>query len=192
MTKEQYLKHKEIIDAWANGAEIEFKTIDDGWVDAKNPNWILDLEYRVKPQPNYLELHEKCELKVGDRVRVIKLWTKKETDDCLGANVSDDVVNKAGVIMAKDNNSYKVRLEGINTNWFYPYFVLEKVVEEWTPFTFEDDLVGRTVIHKKEGSKYLIIIQDKTLVEVSYNTVKYDDLLKHYTFLDGSPCGKLK
>jgi len=38
MTREQYLKHKEIIDAWANGAEIEFKSIDDSWVDAENPN----------------------------------------------------------------------------------------------------------------------------------------------------------
>ena len=46
--------HKEI-KAWADGAEIEFRsTLDDIWDDVKeNPLWETreDWEYRIKPQP---------------------------------------------------------------------------------------------------------------------------------------------
>ena len=46
-------KHAEIIKAWADGAEIEYRheyTI--GWCScAETPEWNDDVEYRVKPEP---------------------------------------------------------------------------------------------------------------------------------------------
>ena len=49
----QHKWHKEI-KAWADGAIIQFKTID-GWEDCyeNNPSWTLDneIKFRIKPQP---------------------------------------------------------------------------------------------------------------------------------------------
>lgn len=50
-------KHVELIKAWADGAQIQFKARSDvDWEDAK-PNealgWIDNLEYRIKPEREY-------------------------------------------------------------------------------------------------------------------------------------------
>jgi hypothetical protein len=45
----QHKWHEEI-KAWADGAVIEFLT-EDGWLDAGDPEWNEDSEYRIKPQP---------------------------------------------------------------------------------------------------------------------------------------------
>ena len=41
--------HDEIV-AWSEGAEIEFLS-EDGWLNAGEPEWNEDSEYRIKPQP---------------------------------------------------------------------------------------------------------------------------------------------
>lgn len=42
-------KHAEVIKAWADGAEIEYRSNGyTGWCDATTPNWAEHLEYRVK------------------------------------------------------------------------------------------------------------------------------------------------
>ena len=43
---------KDVIIAWANGEEIEFRNPDFSmeWRSIKNPSWLLDTEYRVKPK----------------------------------------------------------------------------------------------------------------------------------------------
>jgi len=51
MTREEYLKHKELMEAWANGAEIEgYFGRTYGWVHIDNPSWAEDFEYRIKPK----------------------------------------------------------------------------------------------------------------------------------------------
>lgn len=43
-------KHAEIIKAWADGAEIEYKSVSGSWVAVSdNPNWHVWNDYRVKP-----------------------------------------------------------------------------------------------------------------------------------------------
>jgi hypothetical protein len=54
VTREAYLKHKDLIEAWANGAEIKYlgKEINEDneiWIDCVNPKWNEDKEYRIKP-----------------------------------------------------------------------------------------------------------------------------------------------
>ena len=46
----QHKWHKEI-KAWADGAEIEFKGAVDSWLEVKLPQWLDDVEYRIKPKP---------------------------------------------------------------------------------------------------------------------------------------------
>lgn len=44
-------KHKDLIIAWANGAEIQmYSTLYVGWVDCPNPVWADCYEYRIKPR----------------------------------------------------------------------------------------------------------------------------------------------
>jgi len=57
-------KHADLIIAWANGAKIQVKIPKDhfedcfrdrldwtGWMDTKQPEWNLNKEYRIKPEP---------------------------------------------------------------------------------------------------------------------------------------------
>lgn len=51
-------KHAEIIKAWADGKEIEFRASDKfdfSPVRNPNPGWNYDYEYRIKPEPKYPE-----------------------------------------------------------------------------------------------------------------------------------------
>ena len=42
-------KYAEIIKAWADGAEVEFRSsLGIPWKTASNPNWVNHYEYRVK------------------------------------------------------------------------------------------------------------------------------------------------
>ena len=52
-------KHAELIKAWADGAEIQYRFHSNApWVDKEKPVWDLGNEYRIKPKTiryrNYL------------------------------------------------------------------------------------------------------------------------------------------
>lgn len=50
MTRAEYKKNKSIMDAWANGAAIEFLDIEGKWqAISGDPKWFDNLEYRIKP-----------------------------------------------------------------------------------------------------------------------------------------------
>lgn len=42
-------KHRDLIIAWANGAEVQL-LIDESWVDIDVPSWLEKQEYRIKPK----------------------------------------------------------------------------------------------------------------------------------------------
>jgi len=44
-------KHSELIKKWADGAEIQVKNPYNEWVDEQYPDWDLNLQYRIKPEP---------------------------------------------------------------------------------------------------------------------------------------------
>ena len=45
-------KHAELIKAWADGAEIEYKgLVASGWMRLGNPDWSGLGDYRIKPEP---------------------------------------------------------------------------------------------------------------------------------------------
>ena len=43
-------KHADLIKAWADGAEIEFRWGDEEWVATSYPEWNLLAQYRIKPE----------------------------------------------------------------------------------------------------------------------------------------------
>lgn len=44
-------KHADLIIAWANGAEIEFRqSVSQAWVLVRDPVWAERTEYRIKPE----------------------------------------------------------------------------------------------------------------------------------------------
>ena len=43
-------KHAELIKAWADGAEIEYKVHNGGWVALEHPSWDDHNEYRIKSE----------------------------------------------------------------------------------------------------------------------------------------------
>ena len=65
-----------------------------------------------------------------------------------------------------------------------------KPAHEYVPFTFEDaeQLTGKVVRSKNENWVEMIIWCSNAGTSVD----KYEDILSDYTFIDGSPCGKLK
>jgi hypothetical protein len=44
-------KHAELIKAWADGAEIEWRAGIDIWVEVSSPQWDGEREFRIKPEP---------------------------------------------------------------------------------------------------------------------------------------------
>ena len=49
-------KHAELIHAWADGAQIQWRDLkdDERWSDIRIPNWLEDCEYRIKPEPDVI------------------------------------------------------------------------------------------------------------------------------------------
>lgn len=64
--------HADLIIAWANGAEIEYRRIvrrgtPDKWDDVKQPTWDEHTAYRIKVEPkpdfvkyDFIRYHENC------------------------------------------------------------------------------------------------------------------------------------
>jgi len=44
-------KHADLIHAWAEGAEIQIKWVNDSWVDVTGPSFHPGETYRIKPTP---------------------------------------------------------------------------------------------------------------------------------------------
>jgi len=44
-------KHADLIHAWADGAEIQWKNRNGQWEDMGEPLWNENHEYRIKPEP---------------------------------------------------------------------------------------------------------------------------------------------
>ena len=63
MTREQAKELLPIIQAYAEGKDIEMLTVDNEWIKATFPNFTLNPRfYRIKPEPKYrpFETKEEC------------------------------------------------------------------------------------------------------------------------------------
>ena len=155
-------KHAECIKAWADGAQIQYKTPTcTQWNDCKDPSWILTWQYRIKPAIEIPEgftpweggehcpVHPKCMIEVvlrnGKRNKIPvsagKLrWGHRVLDSC-------DII------------AYKVVKNAPVVRW---QFILEDKPsgQPWIPAYFFKDEVdvlkkfsGSTIIGKAEWSR---------------------------------------
>lgn len=70
--------------------------------------------------------------------------------------------------------------------------IVNKPLEDtYVPFTFKDNLLGKTLICKNEKEKLIVNIQTEGGIQSGLSYITYDYLLDNYEFLDGKPCGKL-
>ena len=62
MTRDDAKKLLPIIQAFAEGKNIQYKDDIDRWVDIKNPSFKSFFEYRIKPEPKYrpFNTQEEC------------------------------------------------------------------------------------------------------------------------------------
>lgn len=57
-------KHRDLIRAWADGAEVQCKSTEGDWINCDwTPSWDSDDEYRIKPEEPDIE---KYGVEVGD------------------------------------------------------------------------------------------------------------------------------
>jgi len=67
-------KHADLIKAWADGAQIEYWSFNDTWVEVSNPCWEQEL-YRIKPK--------KPEIQVDHHLMYLNLRFTVEKDGSL-------------------------------------------------------------------------------------------------------------
>ena len=72
-----------------------------------------------------------------------------------------------------------------------PEIVNKPLEDEYIPFTFEDDLLGEYIEHKKDRRKGIVTYQGHAGVYTGDTFISYKDLLNHWQFTDKKPCGKL-
>jgi len=72
-----------------------------------------------------------------------------------------------------------------------PPILNKPLTDEYMPFAFENMLIGTIVKSKSTGAYYLITCQSENGVWVNNTGILYKKLFDEYTYLDGSPCGKL-
>jgi hypothetical protein len=77
MSKEGIRKHWDLVEAWKNGAEIEYSISNGVWKNATSPAWSLHTEYRIKPELKTVPFTiEDAELLIG------KIVTRKGYKSC--------------------------------------------------------------------------------------------------------------
>lgn len=59
-------KHRDVIIAWANGAQIQYRRPPHAWCNTDCPTWETGVEYRVKPRgPDYYSVGMKFKDSTG-------------------------------------------------------------------------------------------------------------------------------
>jgi hypothetical protein len=65
--------HAEVIKAWADGADIEYKTeFMDNWRRIRNPQWSKGVEYRIKPEVPEVSKRDQEIQDIQDRMKALQ------------------------------------------------------------------------------------------------------------------------
>ena len=117
----------------------------------------------------YKERQDECGLKVGDKVKILRMAEDDEDGwDNFWPEDADIWVGRTGEIIEDgEGHGLKVFLEEENDWYFFPYFVLEKVEEKkltsYSIFTIYDqgeDFFLITATSKKETSESIIFTEE--------------------------------
>lgn len=110
----------------------------------------------------YLEEQEKCGLKVGDTVKILRKAERREKGwEAYWTAAMDKFVGKTGEIQRKSGvQGFCVLFENIYDSYLFPYFVLEKVENTETP---------------KHKEKFMKRFSDKEIAKALRQTLEYMD-----------------
>ena len=90
-------KHADLIHAWAEGAEIEFKMPDGKWRLTVRPTWHESNEYRIKPE---------------EKKRVVRwLWAS------LNGGLCEEMLSDSEHEFNKLQDDYPIKLEWSRTEF---------------------------------------------------------------------------
>lgn len=186
-----------ILDILRNNLLDEEIEISDDYINLLNTEGTQELKNYVISKglvlETYMDKFIKCNLKLGDKVKVIRAFQRGEQ----GCNITFNpnmkkFIGKTFTIEEVGYSAGSFKLKNGVEYYYFPYFVLEKVKEEYVPFSFEDDLLGKKVVSKSDKHKYIIVEQTAYGVRLGECFWEYHNLLKSFVFEDGLVCGKLK
>ena len=201
---------------YANKDNTEFLGVLDSASESDAPFYIRGIGnwncIIVKKEPYYedqvKQWVEENNLKVGDYVKVTRR-AENHADglDDYWYDLMRDSVGK--ILKVKEISNFIMLDNGIN----YPYFVLEKIEPpkpEYVPFESKEEFIE--AYHYHDNAKYsetedillnygmwlksieydygLVTRITDNEIKVGNSSLNWTYLLDHYTFLDGSPCGK--
>lgn len=169
----------------------------------------------VKKEPSYSERAKKWveanDIKVGDYVKVTRKANENE-HGWKGLWLDDMDESVAKTLMVKDIGICDNNI-GLEDDYYYPYFVLEKAEKpepKYVPFESKEEFID--AFHYHDNSNYsetddillnygmwlesieydygLVTRITDNAIKVGNSSLNWTYLLDHYTFLDGTPCGK--
>ena len=197
-TSEQIKKHGDLINIWEKSEPkpiIQYKMNSGGWRDSydNKPTFDIDCDYRVKPTPTREEITAQWvkdnNLKVGDKVKVIKGF--EEGFGGLRKGSSDDYVGRIGTVY--QIRDYFINILATDLGWWaFPVECLEKVKDEYVPFTFEDNELFRDKWVKRKDKEHIFrpvfIAEHNVFFEGFFLT--YQEAFEKLEFIDKTLFGK--
>lgn len=94
MTREQFKKHRYLIEKWAEGTTIQIKSPFNEWINNEEPTWYLTNEYRTAPIPEFIPFT------FDDRDQFRGKWLRRKTD---GAEFCPSGIYKKSVCFQAGN-----------------------------------------------------------------------------------------
>jgi len=79
----------------------------------------------------------------------------------------------------------------VNGSYSCRHSSLRKVVEEFEPYSINDDLLGKKIKWKSTNEKMFITYQSSDTIQCGGLTYSYKGLLEDFEYLDGTKCGNL-
>ena len=197
-TSEQIQKHGDLIVLWEKSEPkpiIQYRNdCVKEWRDCYDNHVCFAecSEYRVKPKLTREEITAQWvkdnDLKVGDNIKVISSFSDREYKIPIGLNFK--AVNK--IYPVDEINKYSIRFDILDNDWEFPIECLEKIKEEYVPFTFDDNEIFRDKWVKRRNKEHIFrpvfIAEHNIFFEGFFLT--YQDSFKELEFLDGTPFGK--
>ncbi len=161
--------------------------------------WGFFLPEKKKPyEERQAEWVKENDIQDGDKVRLLR--KAEDHEDGWGCYWGTGIVGDVGKIIGLDS-LWGVRVSFSESSYWYPFFVLEKVKEEYIPFDLSlqedrDALRDRWIRCRQTGSEYRISAfkyRDDYGWKAHTPQVGLRDgeqLFNNYEFLDGSHVGK--
>lgn len=93
-------------------------------------------------------------------------------------------------------NHIKIWIDANNPDWDWnrcSYRIKEQsnIQIELIPFDITHDLVGQCIIKNNTPNQFLIIGKNEVGIRICDGFLRYYDLMKLYSFPDGTPCGQI-